>query len=190
MLAAAVMAGQVQAEATTDNIATQTSAGSNGKAGATSGDLTLNIVNLPSGFTLITIGPNVVIEHDPHTVTLSAAFLNDATYAASYYVMIESASAGTLKNGAGLVLSSNGVAIAAVRSNIPFSLPATPVLTELATLSDGPGLAKADAKAEISPASNSFLGQLPVPEPGTMELTAVGILILTEASRRGRTSLT
>jgi hypothetical protein len=51
-------------------------------------------------------------------------------------------------------------------------------------LANATDLAKTGARSDIPRASNSFLEQLPVPEPGTMDLTVTGILALAGAGRR------
>jgi hypothetical protein len=51
-------------------------------------------------------------------------------------------------------------------------------------LGNATDLAKTGERSEISRASSSFLEQLPVPEPGTMELMVTGILALAGAGRR------
>jgi hypothetical protein len=98
--------------------------------------------------------------------------------------MVKNASAGALRNGAGLIRTPDGVAITTVLPNVPFSLPATPALTALMRLGKATDLANAGARSEIPRASNSFLEQLSVPELGTMDLMVTGILALAGAGRR------
>lgn len=182
VFATAIMAGQAYAKQATDtttvlspNLFTQQD-----KTGGTE-----VISNVPCGFTtLITTGPNIVVEQDRHTVALSAALLPDTAYSASYYVMVKNASAGARRDGAGLIRTPDGAAITTVLPNVPFSLPATPALTALIRLGNATDLAQTGARSEIPRASNSFLEQLSVPELGTMELMVTGILALAGAGRR------
>jgi len=179
------MAGQAYAKEATDKISTAFSSDSFARQDKTRGDWADDMSNLPSGFTtLVTMRPNIIVDQDRHTVAFAAEFLTDATYAASYYVLVNSASAGALKNSAGLVRSMDGVAITTVLPNIPFSLPATPTSTALMTLGGANDMGKAASGSEISRASGSFLEQLPVPEPGAVELMGTGILVLAGAVRR------
>ena len=185
VFATAVMAGQAYAKEATDNITTVLSPNLITQQDKTGGDWTEVIRKLPSGFTtLITTRPNIVMEQDRHTVALSAALLSDSAYAASYYLMVKNASAGKLRDGAGLIGTMDGATITTVFPNVPFLLPATPALTALMRLGNATDLAKTGARSEISRGSNSFLEQLPVPELGTMELMVTGILALAEAGRR------
>ena len=182
VFATAIMAGQAYANEATDNITTVFSPDSFTQQDKTWGDRTDVLSNLPSGFTtLIATWPNIVMEQDRHTVALSAALLPDTAYAAPYYVMVKNASAGALRDVAGVIRTADGAAITTVLPNVPFSLPATPALTALMRLGNANDLAKTGATSEISGASNSFLEQLAVPELGTMELMVAGILALAGA---------
>ena len=185
VFATAIMAGQAYAKQATDNITTVLSPNSFTQQDKTGGDWTEVISNLPSGFTtLITMRSNIVLAQDRHTVALSAALLPVTAYSSSYYVMVKNASAGRLRDGAGLIRSADGAEIAAVLPNVPFWLPATPALTVLIRLDNTTDLAKTGARAEILRGSISFLEQLPVPELGTMEMMLTGILALAGAGRR------
>ena len=182
VFATLIMAGPAYARPTTDSTALFSPA-SLTRQDQSGGDRTPDINKLPSGFTTLTAGRSLVFTQDPHIVTLSAAFLADATYAVPYYVMVRSGNAGMLQD-AGLIRHPDGVAIATVHPNVPFSLPATPVLTTLMAVDNATDIAKTGANSETSEVSKSFLAQLPVPELGTMELISTGILVLTEAVRR------
>ena len=185
VFATAIMAGQVYAKEANDNITTVLSPNSFTQQDKTGDDRTNIISNLPSGFTtLITTQPNIVMEQDRHTVAFSTALLPDTAYSTSYYVMVKNASAGALRDGAGLIRTPDGTAIKTVFPNVPFSLPATPGLMAPMRLGNATDLAKTGARSEISRASNSFLEQLPVPELGTMELMVIGILALAGVGRR------
>jgi hypothetical protein len=73
------------------------------------------------------------MEQDRHTVALSAVLLPDNCLfqRLTTYVMVKNASAGALRDGAGVIRTGDGAAITTVLPNVPFSLPATPALMKL-----------------------------------------------------------
>ena len=88
--------------------------------------------NLPTGFTtLIATRPNIVPGQDLHTFTLSGAILPNTTYVVSYYIMVNTPTAGMVEASAGVVQTAGGATISTVLTNVPFSLPTTSSKTGL-----------------------------------------------------------
>lgn len=148
--------------------------------------------NLPAGFTtLITTRSNIVPGEDLHTFTLSAAFSPNTTYVVSYYIMVNTAGVNISEAGAGVVQTVGNATISTTFTNVPYTLPATSSATGLLVIPGGPytlldvtDTITTGAGSDVSGFSNSFLENVPVPEPGTLALFGTGILGIATLLRR------